>query len=526
VKYKLVIADDEPLVLVGLQSMLDWNDFDIVISGLARNGAQLMELIETTSPDLVITDIRMPVKSGLEAMKECGERFGRLPLFIILTSHEEYGYVKEAISYQAVNYLVKIELTRETLAAAVNRAIAMLHEIRRVEPSVSSPGAEMIPFLDRFFVRLLNGLFETREQFIRQMEDIALAVDAPGFSACYCEITGFDFAKSGKDTMLSLYTSILGLLRETLTQKCAVYVVGFDLRCLCVIFCTDQRDLIRESLAHSVTLVKNYFSVTLRCSVGKGVDDLFLIHESYETARMIHSREPLTDLVSLFDDVAGDSLSSPVFDMTKYREALSRSFQELDFSSLADALDRILESLSLSAHAQAMDVACNILYMALSLLPDGDEIVSGIFSESKDGYRSIYECKTTVACCEWIVTLRNGLVGEMQHRKQDYRMRIVSRVQRYIDENVSKKLTLSEVASVHGFSQNYLSALFTKYGGCSFVDYTTNAKITAAKRLMAGGGLMIQEIAELLGFESAFYFSKVFKKVEGIPPREYMQQGE
>lgn len=523
-RYKLLIADDEPLVLVGLQSMLDWGEFDVAVSGLARNGMQLMELVETTGADIVITDIRMPVKSGLEVMKECRARFGRLPLFIILTSHEEYGYVKEAIDCQAVNYLVKIELTRETLAAAVNRAIAMLREIRRGEGETSRTGADMLPFRDRFFVRLLNGLFETREQFLRQMEDIDLSVDAPGYCACHCEITGFDFSPERKDSLVSLSTSINGLLRETLAQKNAAFVIGFDLRCLCVIFCTDDRERIRENLSHAVTLVKNYFSVSLRCSAGKSVTDLFRVHESYETARMIHSRAPRSEAVSVFGDAVGDCGPASVFDMTKYREALSRSFQELDFSSLAAALDRILESLALSGYTQAMDAACSILYMALSLLPDGDAIVSRIFSGAKDGYRSVYECKTNASCCEWIVTLRDGLVEEMQSRKQDYRLLIVSRVQRYIDENVHKKLTLGEVASVHGFSQNYISALFTKYGGCSFVDYTTNAKIAAAKKMMAGGDLMIHEIAERLGFESAFYFSKVFKKVEGIPPREYMQQ--
>jgi two-component system response regulator YesN len=173
-----------------------------------------------------------------------------------------------------------------------------------------------------------------------------------------------------------------------------------------------------------------------------------------------------------------------------------------------------------------MDAACSVLYMAITLLPDGGDIVSGIFEGVNGGYRSIYECKSARECLAWIVTLRNGLVGELQSRRQDYRMRVVSRVQRYVEENVCKRLTLGEVASLYGFSQNYLSTLFTKYGGCSFVEYTTNTKIAAAKKMMSSGDLKIHEIAERLGFESAFYFSKVFKKVEGISPRDYMRQGE
>ena len=55
------------------------------------------------------------------------------------------------------------------------------------------------------------------------------------------------------------------------------------------------------------------------------------------------------------------------------------------------------------------------------------------------------------------------------------------------------------------------------------LEYTTNAKIAAAKEMMAKGDYKIYEVADTLGFESSFYFSKVFKKVEGISPRQYLQ---
>jgi two-component system, response regulator YesN len=532
--YKLVIADDEPLVLVGLQSMLDWSLFGVSVAGVARNGEQLMNLIETISPDIVITDIRMPVKSGLDVMRECAERFGRLPLFIILTSHEEYGYVKEAISYQAVNYLVKIELSVETLSAAINRSISMLREIKRFEPVTEDDRSGMQPFIDRFFVRLLNGLFETRDQYLQQREDLLIDIPSSGYRVGYCEIDGIDSEKMDKEKQLSLYSSTLGMVRETVTQYLLCQIISLDTRHFCVLFLSsDTTDAevilkIREGLTHSATLVRNYFALHLQVAVGKKVEDLFDIQESFISARKLFALPGDKDRIVLFDEENRSCASEAAFDMGSYKDSLSRAFQELDFAALAEVLDRIVSSLSAAQanHALAMDAACRILYMALSLLPDGEEMISGIFESGRDGYRSIYEYKTADECLSWIGRLRNGLVGVLQNRKQDYRLRVVTKVQRYIDDNVGKKLLLSEVASIHGLSQNYLSSLFSKYGGSSFVEYTTKAKITAAKKMMAAGDLKIHEIAERLGFESAFYFSKVFKKVEGVSPREYMQQVE
>lgn len=102
--------------------------------------------------------------------------------------------------------------------------------------------------------------------------------------------------------------------------------------------------------------------------------------------------------------------------------------------------------------------------------------------------------------------------------------RIVEQVQNYIRTHLSDRLSLNDVAAVFNFSPNYLSQLFAKYGDSGFVGYVTEMRIAAAKELLEQGDLKIYEIADRLGFESAFYFSKVFKKVTGYSPREYQQQ--
>ncbi len=101
---------------------------------------------------------------------------------------------------------------------------------------------------------------------------------------------------------------------------------------------------------------------------------------------------------------------------------------------------------------------------------------------------------------------------------------VVRNVQTYVQENIQRKLSLGEVSSLFGFSQNYLSHLFTKYAGTSFVEYITQEKISVAKEMMASQDVKVYEIAEKLGFENSFYFSKVFKKVTGDSPRAYMNR--
>ena len=124
--YQLLIVDDEPLVQAGIPSMLNWNEMNINICGTAMNGQAALKIIEEKSPDIVITDIKMPVMSGLELAKVCRERYGENnPYFIILTSYEDFQMARDALSYQVSDYLVKLELTPEVLKNAIDRVIIL-----------------------------------------------------------------------------------------------------------------------------------------------------------------------------------------------------------------------------------------------------------------------------------------------------------------------------------------------------------------------------------------------------------------
>lgn len=136
---QVLLVDDEPLVLVGIQSMLRWEDYGARVVGTARNGVQALELIETLRPDLVIADIKMPVMDGLKLMETAQDTYQDPPLFIMLTSFEEFAFVKEAISRQAVDYLIKLDLTQQALLGALRKAQERLAVRTQREPARRRP---------------------------------------------------------------------------------------------------------------------------------------------------------------------------------------------------------------------------------------------------------------------------------------------------------------------------------------------------------------------------------------------------
>ncbi len=163
--------------------------------------------------------------------------------------------------------------------------------------------------------------------------------------------------------------------------------------------------------------------------------------------------------------------------------------------------------------------------MAMNLVPNGEECMNEIFPKSENvfSYRCLYQARNPDEVIAWLEKFSSGFVKIFHERKQDYRLQTIQKVQAYINENVSKRLTLGSVASLFGYSQNYLSSLFSRYANQSFIDYVNTAKIERAKKLLSDPNVLVYEVATQLGFDSPFYFSRVFKKVTGTSPASYQK---
>ena len=269
--YKLLIVDDEPLVQVGIKSMLNWAELDIKVIGAAVNGQAALKIIYEQSPDIVITDVKMPVMSGLELIQKCREQYGdEYPYFIILTSYEDFHMVKEALTYQVTDYLVKMELTPASLTEAVGRVLKRIQESANRS---SSPESIVHPFYDKFFIRLINNLFESEEQFLLQSKDLNLDFHYDGYVCCYGAMTGNQADSLPMEKQLSLFSNSMQMLKELAGKYRPCFCLSLDTRHFALIFCYEagQTDSfpygaeLKEILANISETLTKYYNVSFRC---------------------------------------------------------------------------------------------------------------------------------------------------------------------------------------------------------------------------------------------------------------------
>lgn len=530
---KLLIADDEPLVQVGIKSMLNWAELGIEVCATAMNGKQALDLIGAHSPDIVITDIKMPIMNGLELARESRERYGRLPVFLVLTSYEEFELVRQAIKNQVLDYLIKLELNQDSLREAMKKAITQVLEYKQShsQQSPSPPPTGYQVLYDKFIMGLLHNLFEDQEQFCLQAKDLKLDFSYDTYIVCHCSIRGLGAGFQEQEKLLGLYVNTLQMVREIAPKYLPCHITSLDLKNFCIIFYYNGKDLldyrkaVLTALTQTFTMLYNYFSVSVSACVGRPCASPFFIAESYQDARQLQNYTTKEQPVVFYDDLSREAAANTTFNISLFKESLKKSFEEFDTETLFSTITDIMELFSdhPGRSMQAMDAACNILYLALSFLPNGEDTLKAVFADYNDGCRSIYKLTGTSQILSWLTRFRDGLCQVLKNQKINYKTQLVNQVKDYVDSHITEKLSLNETAALFGISPNYLSLLFKRNSETGFTEYVTQRKITKAKAMMADGDLKIYEIADHLGFENAFYFSKVFKKAEGISPREYMQ---
>ena len=200
-------------------------------------------------------------------IKRCQEELNFFPQFIVLTSYEEFPLIKEAMKYQVIDYLVKLELDAPSLTQSVNKALKHISESKKSSDELPVSGTHF--FYEKFMIRLLNNLFENEEQFHRQSQDLRLDFTFPAYVLCLCTIIGRDSKQLPQDKLLNLYLSTKKMVEEIAPKYLTCYVASLDLNHFCIIFCLDSgnpvsyRSKVKNVLEETFKMVNNYFNVRI-----------------------------------------------------------------------------------------------------------------------------------------------------------------------------------------------------------------------------------------------------------------------
>lgn len=540
--YQVLLVDDEPLILTGIQSMINWEDYDCVITDKASNGKQALEKMEKSMPDIVITDIKMPVMTGIEFMQECRDR-GYDTVFILLTNLEEFSLAKSALALGAADYLVKMEMTQEMMGNSLKRATEMCNQKRILTDKI--PHREFHPkdvkqTATGFFRDILEKAGNLSDEFRKKWQEPVEKMELEQlyengvlmWIRPYKDRDLFEnVSEDDRKEMLDYAQSLMEQFMNRIHSGCCT-LVWKQMGILAILPGQNRTEkYYRDTGKKICNILEDYFGCQTLVAISAPMEDIWggskralsqikKIQEFY----YYHSNEP----VVLVSDVEAHFWEErharhDTFDISFLKKDLRQALVQQD----KEKVNSVFEELSAlftefhPAREQVVNACANLYYFFLSYVEE-DALIKEEMPYPSVVMEILLECFTLKAHTRWLLKFGSWVGNTMEnfHRgsKTD---KIVEAAKEYVRENYGEKLTLAAIASKIGISQGYLSSVFKKQTGGNLNDYINQMKIEKAKELLEKHEYMMYEISDMLGFENPYYFSKVFKKLTGITPSEY-----
>jgi len=514
---KVLIVEDEYYTRIALVKMVnDWPG-EAEITDDVENGRLAIESIEKQIPDVIITDIRMPVLDGLELCQYVKDRYPDI-LLAIVSGYAEFEYAHKAIVYNVRDYLLK-PLNKENL----------------------------FKMLDKFRAELSNRKKRDMEQdILRQNDDLLRASKAIG-NILYgrkSEVTGFkdifQLEKEPEEFVAGIIEAryvtgdLLNAAVNMRTENVFPFYYSKDRIGVIYAFFNKTREVAVEEIAFNLRKHISELAGKFSCAVSAGISDKHKLLCELPTAcreaeqamnyRLIHGWNKVFE----YNKNKEKSTDSCILNQDMLRSF--RFYLECGEKEAADLLVRTA-FLKFTDNGD-LSVSClQQLYLKIiAIINDSYNILVEGNPETLPNYADIFEISsfyTMEDLLEYISKNIDKVCNGLQNINPGKRESIVDSLKNFVLENYNTDITLEELAEKHYFLHvSYLSKIFKAAVGESFSKYLLRVRMDKAKKLIMDGNLKISDIAGFVGYNSVSHFVQAFRKFYGVTPGEYKSNKE
>lgn len=489
--FKILIVDDEHPIREWLVYLIRSNRPDYHVDS-AANGQEALAKMRQSPYDLVVTDIRMPHMDGVELLKNISVNYPGTGT-IVLSSYDDYSYVRSTFKYDAVDYLLKTEIDSESLLDSIDNFIQKKHAAKDNEQ-----------YEKKLQSMLLTGT-GSNEEFLTLLSSYA-DFSLPG--TCFCVLLKYD---SQDEIQKPFYPSV----NETTFQFSAALDKNVFLGCLSL---ASHPSLLTQLQLQSVYLrqLKKYNELSLLLYTDILTPAVSLFAEAENLCRY-------RDL----DFYGITALKAPGTQKDQ------RSQLKEHYLAIRKTLYTLASQSTLAQIEQFLNLAKNILY------PDIEDLklmcsniyetlyLNGYASDLTAYSRNMQKISSRISESKSWEDLKNALLCDLSllyRRPAGSLVNLSPRISRaasIMEERYMDPISLVSIADELHVNPEYLSRSFKKEMGINFNAYLSNLRLQHALQLLKDPGIRISEIASDTGFQNPAYFSKCFKASFGISPQEW-----
>lgn len=499
--YRIIIADDEPIMRKALLALVDWDEMDCEVVRVCSDGAAALEGILELKPDILISDIKMPVKSGLDLAEYISEH--RLPTkVILLTAFADFSFAQQAVRFGVTEYVTKSGSTDE-LVLALEKCKGQLEGAR----SSALPGTDGI---ERFLRSVLDGSHYDTTTLRQEAADCGLTLEEYGVISMTLPVAAQDSKLSGQ---------LEKLLRSVFPDS-ELHFLTMGREDFCALLCGDTS----KTVSRCTELARAFHTLT---------GQMVYLGLSLPA----HTPEALRETFRQADRALDNAFFHPQTAVHRYAEKPPHA----DGRDLSTLLARFSGALELGAHRECIPLLESLfLGQQEGLTPDevrreGQLLLNLCRTQLEragvdaDIVEEVVHCREQVLTCrtfsEYCALLQIFLSECCQavFRTLQYNGNVVLEAKNYIEKNFHRPIALSEIAAALNVNPSYLSRAFKNKTGMNLVDTINRKRVNRARELLAARQMKVYEVAAAVGIEDTTYFSHLFRKYTGVSPRDYQE---
>lgn len=534
--WKIVIIDDDFQALEGMKKAIPWEAIGAELAGEASDGMEGLELIRQARPDIVITDIYMPVMNGLELIERLrGENFtGEL---IILSGYADFQYARQALRLQVNDYLSK-PVTMEELRAALAKVIKELEtkELKKLEQEEIRRRLRMYePFVQKEWLKsVITGTYDR----VIAAESIRLSGKTYWLQRSHL-VMGMELASSVQPGALplidwNLFRFALGnISREILAKDWPESeYVELHSHHAAVMFHIDPSEPAQAALVRIRSIgeriagcARTYLKLTIRVGLGRMKRDWQDIPDSTEEAFLDLLQQSVSREQAALPWTASDKESAirPIKFYQELVDAIVYSKEEAA-AQLIDGYIRQLKQVPGVTPAYLQYLCSELWTIIAYALSSTGVVLEELFPENTIA-RTIGQVQTLEQLQAWLSDKIRTIVSSRHWSENSKHKEAVDFMIQYAHDHFAEEISLEDMSRKLYLSRNYLNQIFKKATGETFTNYLIRVRMKKAHALLMEGKYLIYEIAEKVGYKNVPYFSSIFKKYNGISPSEVGKPG-
>ncbi len=534
--YKVLIIDDESIIRKGIKNIINWKQLDCEVCADASDGIEGIELIKKYLPEIIITDIRMPGLDGLSMIKQVK---GIVPYskIIILTGYRDFDYVQEAIKCGAFDFLLKPSKIEE-LTAVLTRAVNEINDqkIRHMEiDRFKLLFEQSIPILrEKLLYDIIYGLNTSECEILEKMR--LFNINIQNFVLVVME-NDYDEKSNSSQYDKHLYQfGIVNSFEEIFAEKYEVLSIMLNSsRVGFIIQKPDRKELdiaeVSEKCGYLQEVINNGFGFTVTIAVSSGgVSPMELPEKLKECLGSLEYKSYMgNNSIIQYSDLNSFFRYEDYSTLDKYQKQLLESIKSGNEGLVRVTTQNIARYVT--TNKININYMKNFYYTTLSSINNIRISVSAIevdkkHEEGKD-IASLLKLIEKSESADELNSLLEDVAVRIAEKVNNFNNKSIKLILRkaidYIQEHYNEQVTLNEVAENIYVSTFYISRMFKKELGKSFVDYLNDVRIEKSKELLKDVKYKTYEVAEIVGISDPHYFSKLFKKYSGMTPSEYRE---